>query len=120
AGCRSAWRRDRRGRRGRSGRRRGACSGAQPSPDRASPEFLDENDADLVVGELARVADEEVGRDPALRLLELALTPLDLPHDGAVAEVPVGRGAKHAHPDAAEVQSMAGAKQDRAALLEAA
>ena len=51
---------------------------------------VEEDDAELVVGDLAGVADEEVGGDPSLCVGEAAAPAVDLPHHGAVAQVRVG------------------------------
>jgi hypothetical protein len=50
----------------------------------------DEDETELVIGQLPGLADEEVGRDAPARTLELPFALLDPEDDSPVAEVRIG------------------------------
>src|SRR5690348_9368060 len=80
----------------------------------------DEDQAEVVVGQLVGVRHEEVRRDPPVSAAELALTALDLPDGGAVPEVRVRRAAEPSRADAAEGEYVAWGELDRPGLVEGA
>ncbi len=79
---------------------------------------MDEDQSEMVVGDLARVADEEVGRDEAFGPRELAGPSLDLAYDGALPEVAIWTLDEPAEPHAAKAHAVAMAELDRASVFE--
>src|SRR5262249_52993616 len=80
----------------------------------------DEDQPEVVVGQLIGVRHEEVRSDPPTSAVELALAALALPDGGAVAEVGVGRAAESSRADAAEGEYVARGELDRPGLVEGA
>src|SRR5439155_12235002 len=72
-----------------------------------------EDQAELVVGDLAGVADEKVRRDQAFRPGKLAVPALDLADDAAVPQVWIRGGPKPPEPEAVKAQPVSAAKLDR-------
>src|SRR6266566_9039701 len=77
-----------------------------------------EDQAELVVGDLAGVADEEVRRDQAFRPGKLAVPALDLADDAAVPQVWIRGGPKPPEPDAVKAQPVSAAELDRPEVVE--
>ncbi len=65
---------------------------ARSCPSRDDSGICDKDGAEVVVGDLSGIADEEVGGDQALGAIEAPFAAADLPDYGAVFEVRVDRG----------------------------
>ncbi len=79
---------------------------------------MDEDQSEVVVRHLARVAHEEVGRDKAFGPRELAVPSLDPAYDGAVPEVAIRAMDEPSEPQAAKADAVPMAELDRACVVE--
>src|SRR5438093_7141264 len=80
--------------------------------------LVDEDQAELVVRDLAGVADEEARRDEALGSCELAFSALDFADDSAMPQVPVRTADEPPAFDAAVAHDVPAAERDRPGFME--
>jgi len=80
----------------------------------------EEDQPEVVIGQLVCVRHEEVRRDAPTSAAELSLAALDLPDGGAVPEVRVGRAAEPSRADAAEGEYVTWGEFDFPGLFEGA